>query len=127
MALVHIREYIKYHERFSNPYNPDGHCRGEVEAIPNAERLAFDLDEETKDAIDEAYKVSKGVADDFENASVVFRDFGKDFIKKARVSPDAFIQMALQMAYHKVGGFEPWIQLVPFSLISGSIKIRSHI
>uniref|UniRef100_A0AC35FQG5 Choline/carnitine acyltransferase domain-containing protein n=1 Tax=Panagrolaimus sp. PS1159 TaxID=55785 RepID=A0AC35FQG5_9BILA len=101
MCLVHIREYIKYHEKYSNPYNHDGHCRGEIETIPTAERLIFNLDDETKDAIDEAYKVSKAVADNFENASVVFRDFGKDFIKKARVSPDAFIQMALQMAYYK--------------------------
>lgn len=94
MALVHIREYITYHERFSNPYNPDGHCRGKVEAIPNAERLAFDLDEETRD---EAYKVSKGIADDFENASMVFREFGKDLVKKAKPccmlsSPFALLQ-----------------------------------
>lgn len=101
MVLVHIREYVKYQEHFNNPYLPDGHCKGEPECLPTAQRLVFEFDNETKEAIDEAYKVSKGVADDFENASVVFTDYGKDFIKKAKVSPDAYIQSALQMAYKK--------------------------
>uniref|UniRef100_A0AC34RDR2 Choline/carnitine acyltransferase domain-containing protein n=1 Tax=Panagrolaimus sp. JU765 TaxID=591449 RepID=A0AC34RDR2_9BILA len=104
MVLVHIREYIKYHEHFSNPYLPDGHCRGEMEYLPIAERLKFEYDDETKNAIDEAYKFSKNVADDFENSSIIFKDYGKDFIKKAKVSPDAFIQCSLQMAYKKDQG-----------------------
>ncbi len=29
-------------------------------------------------------------------------DFGKGDIKKCQISPDAFIQMALQLAYYKV-------------------------
>lgn len=32
----------------------------------------------------------------------VFRDFGKGIIKKGNCSPDAFIQMAIQLAYFKV-------------------------
>jgi len=30
-----------------------------------------------------------------------FEDYGKDFIKKCRLSPDAFIQVALQLAYFR--------------------------
>ncbi|TKR69876.1 hypothetical protein L596_021969 [Steinernema carpocapsae] len=104
MIYVHIREYVKYQEEFVHPYTKDGHCTGEIEVVPSAERLLWDLDTETKSAIDEAYSVSKNLAEDFENASIVFHDFGKNFVKKVKVSPDAFIQMALQMAYYKDQG-----------------------
>uniref|UniRef100_A0A1I7XKU5 Carnitine O-palmitoyltransferase n=1 Tax=Heterorhabditis bacteriophora TaxID=37862 RepID=A0A1I7XKU5_HETBA len=104
MIYVHVREYLKYHEAFGKPYSPDGHCLGEVEFIPKPERLTWELDQETLSAINDAYKVSKGVADNLENSHVVFTDYGKNFIKKANVSPDAYIQMALQMAYYKDQG-----------------------
>ncbi|WKY10583.1 hypothetical protein Q1695_002723 [Nippostrongylus brasiliensis] len=104
MIYVHVREYAKYHEAFDAPYGPDGNCVGEVQVAPKPERLRWQFDEETLDAINEAYTVSKGVADDFENAQVVFHDYGKDFMKKIGVSPDAFLQMAIQMAYYKDQG-----------------------
>ncbi|ULT88003.1 hypothetical protein L3Y34_007285 [Caenorhabditis briggsae] len=104
MIYVQVREYIKYHEEFEHPYGPDGHCVGSIEHVPHPERLCWDMDQETLDAIDEAYKTSKHVAEDFSNANVVFTEYGKDFMKKARVSPDAYIQMALQMAYFKDQG-----------------------
>ncbi|CAI5451026.1 unnamed protein product [Caenorhabditis angaria] len=104
MIYVQVREYIKYHEQYENPYGPDGHCTGKCEKVPKVERLCWDFDEETLDAIDKAYESSKNVAEDFENASCVYTKYGKDFMKKAKVSPDAFIQMALQMAYFKDQG-----------------------
>lgn len=33
---------------------------------------------------------------------LVHRAYGKGFMKTCRVSPDAFIQMALQLAYYRV-------------------------
>ena len=35
-----------------------------------------------------------------------FTDFGKGFVKKCKVSPDAYIQMALQLAYYRVRVFQ---------------------
>lgn len=103
MVYVHVREYIKYHELHSKPYGPDGHCVGELNHVPQPEKLHWNLDQETLSAIDEAYAAGRKIADDLENANIVFNDYGKDFMKKARVSPDAYIQMALQLAYYKVG------------------------
>ncbi|VBB27203.1 unnamed protein product [Acanthocheilonema viteae] len=41
---------------------------------------------------------------DVDAACIVFRDFGKGFIKKADISPDAFVQMAIQLAIFKDQG-----------------------
>lgn len=40
---------------------------------------------------------------DVDVACLIFRDFGKGFIKKAGISPDAFVQMVIQLASFKVG------------------------
>uniref|UniRef100_A0A7E4V0A4 Carn_acyltransf domain-containing protein n=1 Tax=Panagrellus redivivus TaxID=6233 RepID=A0A7E4V0A4_PANRE len=105
MTLVHIREFVKYHEHVNKPYSEDGHCRGEVrQNIPTPQRLQFDLDSETVDAVSTAFAYSSEIAGDLDNSSVVFTDFGKNFIKKVKVSPDAFLQMAIQMAYFEDQG-----------------------
>uniref|UniRef100_A0A1I7VUJ9 Carn_acyltransf domain-containing protein n=1 Tax=Loa loa TaxID=7209 RepID=A0A1I7VUJ9_LOALO len=41
---------------------------------------------------------------DVDVACLVFRDFGKGFIKESRISPDAFVQMAIQLASFKDQG-----------------------
>eukprot|EP00080_Pristionchus_pacificus_P014092 PDM74112.1 hypothetical protein PRIPAC_41468 [Pristionchus pacificus] len=104
MIHVHIREYTKYHEAFSPSYGPDGHCVGTVRYVPTAEKLKWNIDQETQEAINESYAFAKAVADDFDNAFILHTDYGKDFIKKAKVSPDAYIQMALQTAYFRDQG-----------------------
>uniref|UniRef100_A0A672ZY62 Choline/carnitine acyltransferase domain-containing protein n=1 Tax=Sphaeramia orbicularis TaxID=375764 RepID=A0A672ZY62_9TELE len=46
------------------------------------------------------------LADDVDCHVFPFREFGKGRIKKLRISPDAFIQISLQLAYHRDrGGF----------------------
>ena len=49
----------------------------------------------------EAHQVSKNDLDLF---ALAFRDFGKGRIKKCGVSPDAFIQMAIQLANYRDQG-----------------------
>uniref|UniRef100_A0A0N4ZQ53 Carn_acyltransf domain-containing protein n=1 Tax=Parastrongyloides trichosuri TaxID=131310 RepID=A0A0N4ZQ53_PARTI len=104
MIYVHIREYIKYHEEFISTYTDDGHCKGEIEFVPNIEPLKWELDDELICAIKDSYSISKSIADDFTNSYIIFTDYGKNFVKKAKVSPDAYLQMAMQMAYYKDQG-----------------------
>uniref|UniRef100_A0AAX7TW15 carnitine O-palmitoyltransferase n=1 Tax=Astatotilapia calliptera TaxID=8154 RepID=A0AAX7TW15_ASTCA len=50
--------------------------------------------------------VAQALADDVDCHVFPFREFGKGRIKKCRVSPDAFIQISLQLAYYRDrGGF----------------------
>lgn len=46
--------------------------------------------------------MAQALADDVDLHVFSFQDFGKDKIKKCQVSPDAFVQMALQLAYYRV-------------------------
>jgi hypothetical protein len=47
--------------------------------------------------------VAKALADDVDSHIIPFNCFGKGLIKKCRTSPDAFIQIALQLAHFRVG------------------------
>lgn len=62
--------------------------------------LVFQCEEQ----ISQSLAAARALADDVDFHVVSFRDFGKGKIKKCRVSPDAFIQLALQLAYFRVRG-----------------------
>lgn len=69
------------------------------------------------EAMQKSAKVAHALIDDVEVALLPWSEFGKGFIKKTKVSPDAFLQMALQLTYRKVRCFLclQFIQLVYFS------------
>ena len=47
--------------------------------------------------------VAKDLIDDVDLHLLMFNQYGKGLMKKCKMSPDAFIQMALQLAYYRVG------------------------
>lgn len=55
-----------------------------------------------EEQISRSLAVAQALADDVDFHVLSFRDFGKGQIKKCKVSPDAFIQMTLQLAYYRV-------------------------
>lgn len=55
--------------------------------------------------IDRCYSAYQIQKDDVDVASLIFRDFGKGRIKEGGISPDAFVQMAIQLANYKVSLF----------------------
>lgn len=52
--------------------------------------------------IERCYRDYQPIRENVDLAALVFRDFGKGRIKKFKCSPDAFMQMALQLTYYKV-------------------------
>ncbi|KHN77714.1 Carnitine O-palmitoyltransferase 1, liver isoform [Toxocara canis] len=65
------------------------------------ERLKFEINEEMKSEIMRCYSDYKPRAEDVDVALMCFTEFGKGLIKKGNVSPDGFIQMAIQLAQYK--------------------------
>lgn len=54
------------------------------------------------------------LANDVDFHSFPFNTFGKVLIKKCRTSPDAFVQLALQLAHYKVRALCPGFCLAHF-------------
>ncbi|EJU04961.1 acyltransferase ChoActase/COT/CPT [Dacryopinax primogenitus] len=70
------------------------------------ERVEFELDDKMRKEIQEATIRAKATVDDSDASQLWFDEYGADWIKKtAKQSPDAYIQMALQLAFYKDQGF----------------------
>ena len=54
--------------------------------------------------IENSMTVARALADDVDLHLMMHDPYGKGFMKKCRISPDAYIQMALQLAYYRVCG-----------------------
>lgn len=92
-------EYFLQNEK----YTKDGNIipeRSRKKKIPSAERLTWDMTGFEKD-VEEAYEHYRKLAGGF-HLRIVSPEYGKGFIKKKRMSPDGFIQMALQLAYYRL-------------------------
>ncbi|XP_066439299.1 carnitine O-palmitoyltransferase 1, liver isoform isoform X1 [Eleutherodactylus coqui] len=101
----HLWEYVMATDKFDLGYEDDGHCKGEVNlSIPPPSRLQWEIQEECQNVIESSLTVAKALADDVDFHSFPFEAFGKGLIKKARTSPDAFVQLALQLAHYRDKG-----------------------
>ncbi|KAG7454332.1 hypothetical protein MATL_G00258530 [Megalops atlanticus] len=101
----HMWEYVLATDCFQWGYTEDGHCRGDVnkDLLPPT-KLQWDIPPECQEIIDSSYFLAKEIADDVDFHGCLFDDFGKGLIKKCRTSPDAFIQLALQLAHFRDKG-----------------------
>ncbi|KAF3699634.1 Carnitine O-palmitoyltransferase 1, liver isoform [Channa argus] len=68
--------------------------------------LPWEMLQQVQAQICSSLAVAQALADDVDCHVFPFREFGKGQIKKLRISPDAFIQIGLQLAYYRDrGGF----------------------
>jgi carnitine O-palmitoyltransferase 1 len=68
------------------------------------ERLQWYVTDALRDAMDSAFERITVSIKDLDLVSNRFTDFGKGKIKLTKCSPDAFVQMALQLAYYRDQG-----------------------
>lgn len=60
-----------------------------------------------EEQISQSLAAAQALTDDVDVHVLIFRDFGKDKVKKCRISPDSFLQIALQLAYYRVSPAPP--------------------
>ncbi|CAP30508.2 Protein CBG11458 [Caenorhabditis briggsae] len=69
-----------------------------------AEKLEFEVVNGMKEEVERCYDSHMKATDDLHMHSMIFLDFGKGRLKKCGISPDGFVQMAIQLAYYKDQG-----------------------
>uniref|UniRef100_A0A8C9GDQ7 Carnitine O-palmitoyltransferase 1, muscle isoform n=1 Tax=Piliocolobus tephrosceles TaxID=591936 RepID=A0A8C9GDQ7_9PRIM len=106
--IGHLWEFVLGTDSFHLGYTETGHCLGKPNpALPPPMRLQWDIPKQCQAVIESSYQVAKALADDVELYCFQFLPFGKGLIKKCRTSPDAFVQIALQLAHFRVGAPPP--------------------
>ncbi|XP_059705185.1 carnitine O-palmitoyltransferase 1, liver isoform [Haemorhous mexicanus] len=98
----HLWENVMATEYLELGYSVDGHCRGDPNPnIPNPTKLQWEIPEECQEVIEKSLSTAVALADDVDFCSFYFDTFGKGLIKKVKTSPDAFVQLALQLAHYR--------------------------
>jgi len=98
----HLMEYVKLKEV---DVGYDGiHCWGYEGASlsESPQRLTWDLPTACEKEISSAHVLAKEQINNSDLSILKHSDFGKGLIKKFGFSPDAFIQLAIQLAYFRV-------------------------
>ncbi|KAM5131794.1 carnitine O-palmitoyltransferase 1, liver isoform-like isoform 2-T3 [Mantella aurantiaca] len=101
----HLWESMLATDSFQLGYNEDGHCKGQADTtmlLP--QRMQWEISNECQEIIQSSLKLAQSIADDVDFHTFPFKEFGKGLIKKCKTSPDAFIQIALQLAHYRDKG-----------------------
>ncbi|NWI90320.1 CPT1A palmitoyltransferase, partial [Pitta sordida] len=98
----HLWENVMATEYLELGYSEDGHCKGDTNPnIPIPTKLQWEIPEECQEVIERSLSTAVALADDVDFCSFYFGTFGKGLIKKTKTSPDAFVQLALQLAHYR--------------------------
>lgn len=68
----------------------------------NIQKLTFKVDEKIHNAIKKSGDTLDKLVADFDLSCSIFKGYGKNFIKAQKLSPDSYIQMAMQLSYYRL-------------------------
>ncbi|XP_028929802.1 carnitine O-palmitoyltransferase 1, brain isoform [Ornithorhynchus anatinus] len=104
-VVGHMWEFVLAMDSFDLGYSSDGHCWGNPDpTLPIPQRLKWNIPEEVFPSISLALRTARALAADIDFHTFPFTDFGKNLIKRSRTSPDAFLQITLQLAHFRDRG-----------------------
>ena len=69
--------------------------------IPLPQRLEFNLTDNVKRVVESAKQSIEARCDDLSINTLQYQKYGKSFLKKTGLSPDAILQLAIQIAYYR--------------------------
>ncbi|XP_070378117.1 choline O-acetyltransferase-like isoform X2 [Dermacentor albipictus] len=98
--LQHMQQY-QQQQQTPPPASPSIRTSSLCAQYP-VSRLSWDLGEDVLKALQDAIKAINTLAEDVDLYILHFPNYGKNFIKEQRISPDVYIQLALQLTYYKV-------------------------
>ncbi|GJQ68704.1 hypothetical protein Trydic_g17240 [Trypoxylus dichotomus] len=89
-------------EELKNRFTESGDVVGEIDKTPPPPiRLQWELKPDCIAQIENAARNAQSLIDDLDLKIYAYDQYGKGFIKTCGVSPDAYIQLALQLAYYR--------------------------
>nr|CAH8819306.1 unnamed protein product [Trichobilharzia regenti] len=97
--IEHILQYMKEVKRWKLVRFPS------VCELAFPRRLKWNLDNNTKSMINYALNEIDKIADDLDLYILRYNKFGREFPKTVNMSPDSFIQLALQLAHFKLHNY----------------------
>lgn len=102
--VAHLWEYVLGYDYVNLGYDDYGRCTlgsDDFSSVHGPTRLRWDIDDSLHGDLLDAQKNAVKILSDVDLRLLMHDAYGKGFIKKLKVSPDAYIQMALQLAYHR--------------------------
>lgn len=72
--------------------------------LPEPAPINFTVNDAVNETIDAAQKAFREVIGKHDLCVLAYQGYGKGLIKKFKCSPDAYVQMVIQLAYHKMYG-----------------------
>uniref|UniRef100_H2YB05 Uncharacterized protein n=1 Tax=Ciona savignyi TaxID=51511 RepID=H2YB05_CIOSA len=98
--MSYLAEQVLGYEYQSLGYGPDGKVKGRPMVQPILPTdLQWQISPECQEVIESSLLVAQNLADDVHLRVSAFKHFGKGLVKTFKMSPDAFIQAALQIAH----------------------------
>lgn len=101
VAVIQIIERLLNHAD-SLPSNSE--VPASIGHLPPPERLEWILEPDDYKRIEEAATFIDNLTKDLDFQVFRFANYGKDFMKSCKVSPDVYVQLALQLAYYRLYG-----------------------
>jgi len=102
-VMSHVWEYVVIVGDDHKFYDENGWNKRNKPLVPRPPpiRLRWDLSQKAEKVIETALVNVKKLINDVDLQVLVHLPFGKGLIKKCGVSPDAFVQLAMQLAYKR--------------------------